>query len=124
MGGEFFTGLRQFDIDHVSELVLRVISDPNYGGGAFDTHPFVVLAVVKILWNVCHDAPQSFQGADLRSRSLFITYAFRTRPIKIALIWLCAFSILFAPLPEIFCGSTFSFTQRRKTKLKAQIKRN
>jgi hypothetical protein len=54
VSGEFFVGFRQLDVNHVSELVLRVIGDPDNGGVAFDTHPFVILAVVKILWNVCH----------------------------------------------------------------------
>jgi hypothetical protein len=57
VGGKLFAGLGQFDIDHVSELLLRVIGDPDHGCVAFDPHPFVVFAVVKILWNVGHDAP-------------------------------------------------------------------
>jgi hypothetical protein len=61
VSGEFFVGFRQLDINHISELVLRVIGDPDNGGVAFDTHPFVILAVVKILWNVCHFAPKKFQ---------------------------------------------------------------
>src|SRR5258706_12393741 len=81
MGGEFFTRLRQFDVDHVAELILRVVGYSDDDGIAFDAHPFMVLAVVKIFWNVCHDAPKIFQVADLRFRSLFITYAFRTRPM-------------------------------------------
>jgi hypothetical protein len=57
VGGKVFAGLWQFDVNHVSELLLRVIGDPDYGCVAFDTHPFVVLAIVQIFRDVGHDAP-------------------------------------------------------------------
>jgi hypothetical protein len=54
IGCEFVSGLRQFDIDNIAELRLSMIRDADDGSLTLHTDPLVVLAVVKIVRNVCH----------------------------------------------------------------------
>src|SRR5258707_13105546 len=55
LGDVVFAALWQFDVNHVAELILRMIRNPNYRSIAFDAYPFVVFAVVQIFRNVCHE---------------------------------------------------------------------
>src|SRR5262249_23016613 len=65
IGGKLITGFGQFNIDHIAQLFLRVISNSNHRSVAFDSDPFVILTVVQTFGNVCHGAPKKISECEL-----------------------------------------------------------
>ena len=49
-GVHLATDVGQFDEDHVTELFLCVIGDPDLGDIARHAHPLVVLRVLQVTW--------------------------------------------------------------------------